>query len=134
MPTVNCKRAGGIHFNFCHNCIIKDITWDGCGRKTKPGGIKLRDCSNIIIEKCSFQYSKGPAIVLSGVSGHINISHSNFIHNIKYKGHGALIHYSLSNAMSNDLQLHLVISNCNFMNNKNAESLVYIENMMSTYI
>ena len=27
-PIVNCKRAGGIHFNFCHNCIIQDITWD----------------------------------------------------------------------------------------------------------
>ena len=128
-PTVYCKRAGGIHFNFCHNCIIQDITWDGCGRETEPG-IKLRDSSNILIEQCSFQYSKGPAIVLSGVSGHVNISHSNFIHNIHYRGHGAAIHYSASN-VTNELQLALAIGNCNFTNNKNAKSLVYIENFMS---
>ena len=128
-PTVYCKRAGGIHFNFCHNCIIQDITWDGCGRETEPG-IKLRASSNIVIEKCSFHNSKGPAIVLSGVSGHVNISHCNFIHNIHYRGHGAAIHYSSSN-VTNDLQLVLAIGNCNFTNNKNAKSLVYIENMMS---
>ena len=128
-PTVYCKRAGGIHFNFCHNCIIQDITWDGCGRETEPG-IKLRDSSNIVIEKCSFQYSKGPAIVLSGVSGNVNISHCNLIHNIHYRGHGAAIHYSSSN-VTNDLQLALAIGNCNFTNNKNAKSLVYIESMMS---
>ena len=128
-PTVYCKRAGGIHFNFCHNCIIQDITWDGCGRETEPG-IKLRDSSNIVIEKCSFQYSKGPAIVLSGVSGNVNISHCNLIHNIHYRGHGAAIHYS-SSSVTNDLQLALAIGNCNFTNNKNAKSLVYIESLMS---
>ena len=128
-PTVYCKRAGGIHFNFCHNCIIQDIIWDECGRETEPG-IKLRDSSNIVIEKCSFHNSKGPAIVLSGVSGHVNISHCNFIHNIHYRGHGAAIHYSSSN-VTNDLQLVLAICNCNFTNNKNAKSLVYIENIMS---
>ena len=128
-PTVYCKRAGGIHFNFCHNCIIQDTTWDGCGRETEPG-IKLRDSSNIVIEKCSFHNSKGPAIVLSEVSGHVNISHCNLIHNIHYRGHGAAIQYS-SNNVTNDLQLALAISNCNFTNNKNAKSLVYIENMMS---
>ena len=128
-PTVYCKRAGGIHFNFCHNCIIQDITWVGCGRETEPG-IKLRDSSNIVIEKCSFHNSKGPAIVLSEVSGHVNISHCNLIHNIHYRGHGAAIHYSSSN-VTNDLQLALAIGNCNFTNNKNAKSLVYIESMMS---
>ena len=128
-PTVYCKRAGGIHFNFCHNCIIQDITWDGCGRETEPG-IKLRDSSNIVIEKCSFHNSKGPAIVLSEVSGLVNISHCNLIHNIHYRGHGAAIHYSSSN-VTNDLQLALAIGNCNFTNNKNAKSLVYIESMMS---
>ena len=74
--------------------------------ETEPG-IKLRDSSNT---------SKGPAIVLSGVSGNVNISHCNFVHNIHYKGHGAAIHYSPSN-VTNDLQLVLVISNCNFTNN-----------------
>ena len=128
-PTVNCKRAGGIHFNFCHNCIIQDITWDGCGTETEAG-IKLSDSSNIIIENSSFQYSKGPNIVLSGVSGHVNISHCNFVHNNHYGGHGAAIYYSSSN-VTTDLQLLFAISNCNFSYNHNALSLVYIENMMS---
>ena len=30
-PTVHCKSFGGIHFTFCHNCIIEGITWYGCG-------------------------------------------------------------------------------------------------------
>ena len=128
-PTVNCTSAGGIHFNFCHNCIIRDIIWGGCGRDSEPG-IKLRDSSNIVIEKCSFQYSKGPAIVLSGVSGHVNISHCNFMHNIHYRSHGEAIYYSSSN-LTNDLQFVLIISDCNFTNNKNANSLVCIENTMS---
>ena len=125
-PTVNCKRAGGIHFNFSHNCIIQDITWDGCGTETEAG-IKLSDSSNIVIENCSFQYSKGQIIVLSGVSGHVNIRHCNFVHNNHYGGHGAAIHYSSSNVTS-DVQ---AISNCNFSYIHYTESLVYIENMMS---
>ena len=130
-PTVNCKRAGGIHFNFCHNCIIQDITWDGCGRETEAG-IKLSDSSNIVIENCSFQYSKGPNIVLLRVSGHVNISHCNFNHNNHYGVHGAAIHYSSSN-VTNGL-LFLSIRNCNFTDNKHAKSLVYIKNMKSKYI
>ena len=128
-PTVNCTNAGGLHFNFCHNCIIQDITWNGCGRETEAG-IKLGDSSNIVIENCSFQNSRGPAIVLSGVSGHVNIIHSNFVHNNHYGGHGVAMHYSSSN-VTNDLQLFLTISNCSFTNNKYAKSLVYIQNTPS---
>ena len=130
-PTVNCKRAGGIHFNFCHNCIIQDITWDGCGTETEAG-IKLSDSSNIVLENCFFQYSKGPNIVLLRVSGHVNINHCNFVHNNHYGGHGAAIYYSSSN-VTNCL-LFLTISNCNFTDNKHAKSLVYIKNMKCKYI
>ena len=131
-PTVYCTHAGGIHFNFCYNCIIQDITWDGCGIKTKAA-IKVDDCSNVVIEHCSFQYSKGPAIVLSGVSGHVNIGRCNFVHNNCYRGHGAAIHYS-SSLVVTDLQLFLAISNCNFTHNyKTAKSLVYIENIISKH-
>ena len=130
-PTVNCKRAGGIHFNFCHNSIIQDITWDGCGTETEAG-IKLSNSSNLVIKNCSFQYSKGPNIVLSGVSGHVNISHCNFVHNNHYRGHGAAIQYS-SSRVTNGL-LFITISNCDFTNNKRATSLVYIKNMKSKYI
>ena len=30
-PTVIFRNGGGIHFTFCHNCVIQGITWDGCG-------------------------------------------------------------------------------------------------------
>ena len=130
-PIVNCKRAGGIYFKFCHNCIIQDIIWDGCGTQTEAG-IKLSDSSNIVIENCSFQYSKGPNIVLLRVSGHVNISHCNFVHNNHYGGHGAAIHYPSSN-ITNGL-LFLTISNCNFTDNKHTKSLVYIKNMKSKYV
>ena len=35
-PTVNCRGVGGIHFTFCHNCIIQGITWDKCGKAIGP--------------------------------------------------------------------------------------------------
>ena len=130
-PTVNCKRAGRIHFNFCHNCIIQDITWEGCGTETEAG-IKLSDSSNIVIENCSFQYSKGRNIVLLTVSGHVNISHCNFVHNNHYGSHGAAIHYSSSSVTKGPL--FLTIGNCNFTDNKHAKSLVYIKNMKSKYV
>ena len=130
-PTVYCTYTGRIHFNFCHNFIIQDVTWEGCGTETEAA-IKLSDSSNILFENCSFQYSKGPAIVLSGVSGHVNISHCDFVHNDHYGGHGAAIHYS-SSKVTNYHRLFLTISNCHFSNNKNAKSLVYVKNMMSKY-
>ena len=36
-PNVNCRNVGGIQYTFCHNCIIRDIIWDGCGTKAEPG-------------------------------------------------------------------------------------------------
>ena len=129
-PTVNCKKAGGVHFKFCYNCVIQDITWDGCGSETEPG-IKLSESSNLVIKNCSFQYSKGPVIILSGVSGRVNISHCCFMHNNYYGEHDAAIHYTSINVTSN--QFFLVISNCNFTCNKYAKSLVHIEKIMSKY-
>ena len=135
-PTVNCKTVGGVHFTSCHNCIIQGITWNECGTEdinnyTEPG-LALSYSTNIIINNCLFQYSKGPAVLLSAVSGNVNISNCSFTHNSQYRGHGAAIHYSLSNLV-NCLQLSFLISDCNFTYNKHAESLVYIENRISEY-
>ena len=130
-PTVNCKSVGGLHFTFCHNCIMKGITWNECGTEdvnnyTDPG-LALSCSTNVTINNCSFQYSKGQAVLLSAVSGNINISHCSFTHNGQYRGHGAAIHYS-SNNLTNCHQASFAISDCSFMYNKHAESLVYIEN------
>ena len=130
-PTVNLKRFGGIHLTFCHNCIFQGITWDGCGTEntdnhTEPL-IMLAKSSNIIINNCYFQYLKGQAILLSEVSGYVNITHCNFVHNHHYRGHGAAIHYLSGNAI-NCYQLVFIIHHCNFTHNGHAKSLVYIEN------
>ena len=78
-PTVNCRKVGRMHFNFHHNCIIKGIIWNGCGTKVEPG-LKLSYSSNIIIQNCSFQHSVGQAVVLSEVTGDININHCQFVY------------------------------------------------------
>ena len=84
-PTVNCKNVGGIHFTYCHNFIIQGITWDGCGTKNidnnTKAGLKLNYSSNVTIQHCSFQHSIGQAVVLSEMSGDVNISHSKFVNN-----------------------------------------------------
>ena len=132
-PTVNCKGVGGIHFTFCNNCIIQDITWDECGtgnidNDTVPG-LKLSYSSNITIQNCSFQHSIGQAVVLSDISGDVNINHCKFVNNKHYRGHGAAISYSLNNIM-NYPTLLFKTCNCNFSHNEGAESLVYIKNSM----
>ena len=136
-PTVNCKdHFGGIHLNLCSNCIFQGIACDGCGHKsinshTEPG-LKLSNSFNITINNCIFQHSKGPAVLLSEVSGDVNINHCNFVHINHYRGHGAAIHYSSNNGASSHNKLPVfIISNCNFAYNY-AKSLVHFENTAST--
>ena len=88
--------------------------------------------SNIIIQNCSFQHSIGQAVVMSEVTGDVNINHCQFVYNSHYRGHGAAVHYSSSN-VTNHLQPLLTISNCNFTNNKSAKSLVYIKKRISEH-
>ena len=72
-PTVNCRNTGAMHFTFCHNCIFKGITWDGCGSNytnhnnnniEEEPGLKLSYSSNIMIQNCLFQHSIGRVVVL----------------------------------------------------------------------
>ena len=133
-PTVNCTNVGGIQFNFCHNCIIQGIIWHGCGSENfdtnvEPG-LKLSYSSNMTIQNCSFQHSVGQAVVLSEVTGDVNINHCQFVHNSHYRGHGAAVHF-LSNNVTNYPQLLFKINHCNFSYNEGAKSLVYIENKNS---
>ena len=135
-PTVNCKDFGRIHLNICNNCIIQGITWDGCGSvdiddHTEPV-LKLSNSSNITINNCSFQYSKGRAVSLSEMSGDVNIDHCNFVHNNHYRGHGAAIHYSSSNVTNCHQLAVFTIIGCNFAYNY-AKNLVYIENTISRH-
>ena len=128
-PTVILKNDGGVHFTSCYNCIIEGIIWDGCNTdnihdQTEPG-LMLKKSSNIAIQNCLFQCFLGQALVLSEVSGDININNCSFVNNSHYRGHGAAIHYS-SNGTT-DSHFVFNITNCNFSYNKGAESFIYIE-------
>ena len=138
-PTVNCTYGGGIHFTLCCNCIIQGIIWDGCGTNRRRHSshtkavLNLSSSSNTTIQNCCFQNSIGQSVVLSTMSGYINISNCQFVFNSRYnRGQGAAIHYS-SNNVTNHLQLLLTISYCNFSYNRDAKSLVYIENRYSKH-
>ena len=131
-PIVNCRNTGGIHFTLCYNCIIQGITWDGCGINNFWPALKWISSSNITIQNCSFQHSIGQAVVLSEVSGDVNIRHCQFVYNSHYRSHGAAVHYSSNNVKSHT-QLWLTICNCNFSYNKDAISLVYFQNRISKH-
>ena len=131
-PTVNCKMFGGINLSFCNNCIVQGITWNECGTDNYAG-LMLTNSSNITINNCSFQYSKGQAILLSEVSGDVIVTNCNFVHNYHYRGHGAAIYYTSSSVThSHQLSVQLTINDCNFTYNY-AKSLVYIKKKISEY-
>ena len=123
-PTLNCKNDVGIYFKLCHNCIIQGVSWNKCGSAAKAG-LMLNYSSNVTIQNCSFQHSIGQALVLSEVSGDVNINNCNFVNNSQYRGHGAAIHYLSKDSASNFI---FNINYCKFSHNKQAESLIYIEN------
>ena len=142
-PTVICTdfgsilaNGGGIHFTFCHNCLIQGITWHGCGSEnfdaTTEAGLKLSFSSNIKIQNCSFQHSIGQAVVLSELTGDVNINHCQFVYNSHYRGQGAAVYYS-SNNRRNHPQILFKINNCNFTYNEGAKSLIYIRNKNSEH-
>ena len=138
-PTVNCKHVGAIHFNFCRNFIIQGITWDGCGTELTDNlaepAMKLNYSFNVTIQNCSFQHSIGQALVLSEVSGEVDINNCNFVNNSHYRGHGAAIHYlyRYNTKKFYHGQFVFAILNCNFTNNKHVKSLVYIKNKLLEY-
>ena len=130
-PTVNCKSVGGIHFQFCHNCTIQGITWDGCGSPFIPG-LKFSYSSNVSIQNCTFQRLLGQAMKLRGVLGDVTICDCKFTNNNDYMGHGAAIQFS-SNDTRNSFQYVLTISRCNFSYNA-MNSLIYFENARLNFV
>ena len=130
-PTVNCKSTGGLQFISCYNCTIEGVTWEGCGAARNISDnddniypvLQFTNSSNITIQSCSFQQSIGQAVVLSGMSGDVNINYCNFLYNKQYEGHGTAIHYSSNDMLISSLKL--MIAGCNFSHNKRAKSIIY---------
>ena len=128
-PTVECSTSGGLHFTSCHNCTVTGINWRGCGgnisddRNAYPV-LQLCNSSNITIENCSFQNSTGQVIVLSEVSGDVHVNNCNFLSSKQYEGHGTTLHYSSTLLIP---LLNLMITNCSFLYNERARSIVYFD-------
>ena len=119
-PTISCSNDGGLHFLFCHNIIIKGITWEGCGSLTNPGPvIKLEKSSAIAIKNCSFQHLMGQAVMLNEVSGDVSIDYCMFVNN---RGHDSVMFY-----LSASSTVKLSITNGNFKSNKGYESIAYLK-------
>ena len=136
-PTVNCKNSGGLYFTSCYNCIIEGIIWEGCGAKRISDDdfypvLQFTNSSNATIQNCSFQQSIGLAVVLSGMSGDVNINYCNFLYNKQYEGHGTAIHYSSDNIMLTSSPLKLMITGCNFSHNERAKSIIYFGYLSTT--
>ena len=118
---VYCNRNGGIHFNSCNNCMINGILWERCGASDNKPALHFQNSSSISINYCAFQESVGQSLVLSSVSGDVNINYCNFVLNTHYNGHGVAVHYSSS---SFGYHSNITIISCKFLSNK-AKSVVY---------
>ena len=133
---MNCNNSGGLYLMSCYNCTIEGITWKKCGfrnisddRNVYPV-LQLVNSSNITIKNCSFQHSIGQAVVLSGMSGDIIISHCNFSYNMEYKDHGVAILYYHSSTFP----LNFIITNCKFSYNEGAKSVAYFGQSPNTFL
>ena len=90
--TVICSANGsGLHLRRCTDLSIEGITWIGCGNNNYVAVMSIHFSFNIIIQKCTFQYSIGKAISL--LNSVVNINHCNFMNNNHYKDHGVAIYY-----------------------------------------
>ena len=142
--TVICVNGGRLILVSGH-LRIEGITWIHCGgydgHLTPVILIQNSIYHRITLDiwKCSFQHSIAPVIVLNeehflimGVNIYIN--HCNFMNNIEYRGHGAIIHFSQEYVYSSS-NLAIIINNCNFSYNGAAKGVIYIKaNFVTTVI
>ena len=128
-PTVYCYNTsviiGALNFSSCTNCIIRDITWSGCGGIVDNANypvLEFYDSSNITIENCIFRHSKGQVITFS-YTVDAAINNCNFLHNV-YPGSqsGAVINI----ANQGNLEINFTIRNCNFTDNSGTEGIINI--------
>ena len=126
-PTVYCTTIiGALQFISCTNCIIRGITWSGCGGIVHDNNypvLEFDSSSNVKIEKCTFKRSKGQTIVLSGMTGDVTINDCQFYNN-KYLGNagGAVIDI----AKQGNYQVNVTVRNCNFTDNEGTSSIISI--------
>ena len=117
---VYCHKSSELQVK-SNDLIIEGITWIGCGRQIN-GMLSISNCSNITIQRCSFQYSEGQIINITDGSRDIHINDCKFVSNKNYKHHGMAI---LSQSSS------FTINNCYFSSNEGGRSVIYFEQYKS---
>ena len=129
--TAICIDGGGLHLRQCTDVIIEGITWIRCGNYdgSHVPVINLENFSpNILIQKCTFQYSLGIALLFHEIfpiqGNKLSINHCNFMNNNHYTDHGAAIHCILGSFYGT---INIIINNCIFGYNGNAKSITYFD-------
>ena len=137
--SIQCENDGGLQFTSCSNVTIVNITWNLVTSKTNMSNnlspqITFYGSSNITIDNCTFQHSVGQAVVLSEMSGNVDIQHCKFVNNYNiiysHRVQGSAIHYS-SNC-SKVSEGRLMINDCYFSDNSGIASLILLENHNNT--
>ena len=136
--SIHCEHDGGLQFISCTNVSVANLTWSKIINNEKnisnniTPQIKLYNSSNITIDNCTFQQSVGRAVVLSEVSGDVNIKHCKFVNN-KYslREQGAAIHYS-SNCTEYSKD-QLTISDCYFTDSTGNASLIFLKSVNNNH-
>ena len=129
-PTVYCYNTsviiGALHFNSCTNCVIRGITWSGCGGIVDDINypvLEFYDSSNITIENCIFRRSKGQVITFS-YTVDAAIDNCNFLHNVYPGSQGGAV---INIANQGNLEINFTIRNCNFTDNSGTEGIINID-------
>ena len=126
-PTVYCYNTsviiGALQFNSCTNCLIRGITWSGCGGIIDYPVLEFYNSSNITIEGCIFRRSQGQVITLSHMVGDAAINNCDFLQNVYLGNHGGAV---MNIGNQGNSQVKFTIENCNFTDNSGTESIINI--------
>ena len=120
------------YFISCSNITIEGMTWTGCGKYINivdndnmyQTVIHMSNCSDVVIRKSTFQHCAVETIILLNNSGianyNANINNCYFMNN-NVKDHGGVIKQHRQQFTN---RTELVIKNCDFGYNQDAQSLV----------
>ena len=113
--SIVCVNNAGLQVEQCSNVTIEGINFTECGAHDTPV-INITNSSDVTIQNCHFQQSKGQAVVMSE-SSDVKVTHCNFTNNTGYRNHGAVIHCSSNNYITHTEDASISLSNSIFHNN-----------------
>ena len=81
--SITCYNNTGLQVKQCNNITIEGLNWIGCGADTTPV-INILNSSDVTLQKCLFQKSKGQTVVMFELSGYMKINQCQFTKNTEY--------------------------------------------------